>query len=101
MQAMSLNVIAVFLGIMLSSSVPVYADVENDARLLKCFNKIEKNEKNNERRRSSRNYDKRQWGEKAEMILIKAKQAFSNKDGIVCLNFVEKTRNMRKYGYEE
>ena len=66
MQAMSLNVVAIFLSIMLSSSVPVYAVEANDAKLLKRFNKIEKNKKKIENQKTVIKIKKQRWAKSAE-----------------------------------
>ena len=67
--------VTVILGAVLIQSTSSYAVSENDAKVMKCYNKIDKMGKSLDKRETSNNTDKRKWGEKARISWVKAKEA--------------------------
>ncbi len=94
------SAIIVFLGIFLFYSVSSYAVDPNDAKVMKCYNKIDKMEKGLDKQDRHIKMKKVKWAEKARVFLEEAKRYGDNNDGKRCLDFMIKTKNMKKFGYE-
>lgn len=91
--------VIVILSIVAVYSTSSYAVSENDAKVVACYNKISKQEKSLDKRKRNSSSVKREWGRKARIILAEAKKMADNGDGNTCLDLIDKSKLMKKFGY--